>query len=295
MKLGKVGFVGAGRIGSTSAFTCLLNMDVDISLVDIAKDLAEGEAEDLAHSASALGKNVDVVGGDDYSLLEGSDVIVVSAGMARKPGMTRLDLAEKNAGIIRGIAEKIAECCCGAKVIVVTNPMDLMNYVMWKKLNELCGKSRFEVIGMGGLLDTSRFKLIAKRMGIEGWEKAMILGEHGDSMFAAKTFVEGDLQEALKKTREIAAEVIKKKGATIFGPAVCIYRMVRAILEDTKEVIPASIVLDGEYGIKDVSIGVPVVLSKKGAEVLEVELCEEDLENLRNSAKILKEWLDKIA
>ncbi len=294
MKLGKVGFVGAGRIGSTSAFTCLLNMDVDISLVDVAKDLAEGEAEDLAHSASALGKNVDVVGGDDYSLLEGSDVIVVSAGMARKPGMTRLDLAEKNAGIIKSIAEKIAECCCEAKVIVVTNPMDLMNYVMWKELNELCGKSRFEVIGMGGLLDTSRFKLIAKRMGIKGWEKAMVLGEHGDSMFVAKTFVEGDLQEALKKTREIAAEVIKKKGATIFGPAVCIYRMVRAILEDTKETIPASIVLDGEYGIKDVSIGVPVVLSRKGAEVLEVELCEEDLENLRNSARILKEWLDKI-
>lgn len=295
MKLSKVGFVGAGRIGSTSAYTCLLNMDIDIAIVDIAKDLAEGEAEDLAHAASALGKDVDIVGGDDYSLLKGCEVVVVSAGMARKPGMTRLDLAEKNAGIIKSIARMIAKYCCDAKIIVVTNPMDIMNYVMWRELNELCNKSRFEVIGMGGLLDTSRLKLIAKRMGVEGWEKATILGEHGDSMFSAKTFVNEDLQEALKKTREVAAEVIKKKGATIFGPAVCIYRMVRAILEDTKEVIPASIVLNGEYGIKDVSIGVPVILSRKGAEILEVELCEEDLENLRNSAKILKEWLNKIA
>ncbi len=290
----KVGFVGAGRVGATSAFTCMLMMDVDIALVDIAKELAEGEAEDLSHAASALDKDVEVRGGDSYSLLEGSDVVVVSAGMARKPGMTRLDLAEKNAGIVKSIAEKLAEHCCNSKIVVVTNPMDLMNYVMWRELNRLCGKSRKEVFGMGGLLDTSRLKLIAKRVGLNG-EKAIVIGEHGDTMFVPRSVAGGgEWNKVLEKTRAVAMEVISKKGATIFGPAVCIYRMVRAVVEDTKEIIPASVVLQGEYGIDGVSIGVPVVIGRDGAEVVELELSEDDLRSLRNSAEVLKEWLKKI-
>ncbi len=294
----KVGFVGAGRIGATSAFVCVMNMDVDVALVDIAGELAEGEAEDIAHAASAMGKYPEVVGGDDYSLLEGCEVVIVSAGMARKPGMTRLDLAEKNAGIVKSIASKIAEVCCNAKVITVTNPMDVMNYVMWKELNELCGKSRHEVFGMGGLLDTSRLRLMARRAGIssEAVEKAIVIGEHGDTMFVPKSVAgEENWDEVLERTRAIAAEVIKKKGATIFGPAVCIYRMVRAVVEDTKEVIPASVVLEGEYGIEGVSLGVPAVIGKNGVEkVVELELGEEDLSNLRKSAEVLKEWLRKL-
>ena len=294
----KVGFVGAGRIGATSAFVCMMNMDVDIALVDIARELAEGEAEDIAHAASAMGKYPDVRGGDDYSLLEGCDVIVVSAGMARKPGMTRLDLAGKNAGIIKSIAERIAEVCCDAKVITVTNPMDVMNYVMWRELNRLCGKSRNEVFGMGGLLDTSRLKLMARRAGMpeDAVEKAIVIGEHGDTMFVPKSVVgDGDWNEVLEKTRAVAAEVIKKKGATIFGPAVCIYRMVRAVVEDTKEVIPASVVLQGEYGIENVSLGVPVVIGKSGVEkIVELDLSEEDMDSLRKSAEVLREWLGKI-
>ncbi|AEA47878.1 malate dehydrogenase [Archaeoglobus veneficus] len=282
----KIGFVGAGRIGSTAAFTCLLNMDVDITLVDIAEDIAVGEAMDLTHAAAAFDKFPEVKGGSDYSLLKGSDIIVVSAGLARKPGMTRLDLATKNAGIIKDIAKKIVEHSPESKILVVTNPMDVMTYVMWKE----SGKPRNEVFGMGGLLDTSRLKVSLNARGIRA-DKLFILGEHGDSMFVAKSIagVDVDWSEVLQETRNIAAEVIKRKGATIFGPAVCIYRMVKAVIEDTKEEIPASVVLQGEYGISDVSVGVPVILGRDGVErIVEYDLTKDEIEALHNSAKILR-------
>ena len=290
----KVGFVGAGRIGSTTAYTCILNMDVEIALVDIVEDLAVGEALDLNHAASALGKHLEIRGGSDYSLLKGSDVVVVSAGLARKPGMSRLDLATKNAGIIREIAKKIAEHAPESKIIVVTNPMDVMTYIMWKE----SGKQRNEVVGMGGLLDSSRLRSALYARGVEVRDgKAFIIGEHGDSMFVAKSIASTsvDWDDALQETRKIAAEVIRRKGATIFGPAVCIYRMIRAIIEDTKEEVPASVVLQGEYGISDVSVGVPVILGKNGVErIVEYSLSEEELEALRNSAKILRERLAEL-
>jgi len=290
----KVGFVGAGRIGSTTAYTCILNMDVEIALVDIVEDLAVGEALDLNHAASALGKHLEIRGGSDYSLLKGSDVVVVSAGLARKPGMSRLDLATKNAGIIREIAKKIVEHAPESKIIVVTNPMDVMTYIMWKE----SGKQRNEVVGMGGLLDSSRLRSALYARGVEVRDgKAFIIGEHGDSMFVAKSIASTsvDWDDALQETRKIAAEVIRRKGATIFGPAVCIYRMIRAIIEDTKEEVPASVVLQGEYGISDVSVGVPVILGKNGVErIVEYSLSEEELEALRNSAKILRERLAEL-
>ncbi len=291
----KLGFVGAGRVGSTSAFTCLLNLDVDeIALVDIAEDLAIGEAMDLSHAAAAIDKYPKIVGGSDYSLLKGSDIIVVTAGLARKPGMTRLDLATKNAGIIKDIAKKIVENSPESKILVVTNPMDVMTYIMWKE----SGKDRKEVFGMGNLLDSSRLKERLYAAGARNIKRAWIIGEHGDSMFAARSLAEFDGEinwdEVEKDTRFVAAEVIKRKGATIFGPAVCIYRMVRAVVEDTGEIIPTSVILQGEYGIKDVAVGVPAKLSKEGAEVVEMELTEEELENLKKSAQILRERLSEL-
>ncbi len=289
----KLGFVGAGRVGSTTAFTCLLNLDVDeIALVDIAEQLAEGEAMDLSHAAAAMDKYPTIRGGGDYSLLEGSDIIIVTAGMARKPGMTRLDLAEKNAGIIRDIAKKLAKF--DSKILVVTNPMDLMTYVMWKE----SGKARNEVFGMGNMLDSSRLKERLHAMGARNIRRAWIIGEHGDSMFAAKSLAdfdgEVDWSKVEEEVRRVAAEVIAKKGATVFGPAVSIYRMIKAVVEDTGEIIPTSVVLDGEYGIKDVAVGVPAKLGRNGAEVVEMDLSGEELEKLKNSASILREWLKKI-
>ncbi|TDA27885.1 MAG: malate dehydrogenase [Archaeoglobi archaeon] len=289
----KLGFVGAGRVGSVTAFTCLMNLEVDeIALVDIAEDLAVGEAIDLSHAASAIGKYPKIYGGSNYSLLKGSEIVVVSAGFARKPGMTRLDLATKNAGIIRDVSKKIVEVSPESKILMVTNPMDLMTYVAWKE----SGKSRNEVFGMGNVLDSSRLARVLHDMNAK-FERAWIIGEHGDSMFIARSISKierADLEAAEKATREVAAEVIKRKGATIFGPAVSIFRMIKAVVENTKEIMPCSVVLQGEYGIKDVAIGVPVRLGKNGVEILEFNLSKEDLEKLRKSAEILKERLKEI-
>ncbi|AGK60229.1 Malate/lactate dehydrogenase [Archaeoglobus sulfaticallidus PM70-1] len=292
----KIGFVGAGRIGATSAFTCLQHMDVDeIAIVDIMEDLAVGEAMDLAHAAAGLDKYPNIKGGSDYSLLKRSDIIVVSAGLARKPGMTRLDLATKNAGIIKDIAGKIMEYAPESKILVVTNPMDVMNYIMWKET----GKPRNEVFGMGNMLDSSRLKERLYAHGARNIRKAYMLGEHGDSMFLAKSLAdfdnEVDWAKVEEETRFVAAEVIKRKGATIFGPAVSIFRMVRAVVEDTKEEIPTSVILDGEYGIKDVALGVPAILGKNGVEkVVEYDFSEEELEGFKRSASILKERLKEL-
>ncbi|AIY89319.1 malate dehydrogenase [Geoglobus acetivorans] len=292
----KLGFVGAGRVGATSAFTCLLNLDVDeIALVDIAEDLAVGEAMDLTHAAAGVDKYPKIVGGSDYSLLEGSDVIVVTAGLARKPGMTRLDLATKNAGIIKDVAKNIMENSPESKIIVVTNPMDVMTYIMWKET----GKPRNEVFGMGNMLDSSRLKATLFSQGARNIRKAWIVGEHGDSMFIlwSQADFDGDVDRSktLEEVRFVAAEVIKRKGATIYGPAVAIYRMVNAVVSDTKEEIPTSVILQGEYGIEDVAVGVPAVIGSNGVErVVEYELTGKELNALKNSASILKERLKEL-
>lgn len=292
----KLGFVGAGRVGSTSAYTCIQHMDLEeIALVDIVEDLAVGEAMDLSHAAAAMDKYPKIVGGSDYSLLKDSDIIVVTAGIARKPGMTRLDLATKNAGIIKDIANKIMENAPGSKILVVTNPADVMTYVMWKE----SGKPRNEVFGMGSLLDSSRLKERLHTAGARNIRRAFMIGEHGDSMFPAKSMADfdGDINwdDVVQQTRFVAAEVIKRKGATFYGPAACIYRTVKAVMEDTKEIIPTSVILQGEFGIKDVAVGVPAVLGKDGVEeIVESSLTDEEVESLKNSASILRERLKEL-
>jgi len=260
----------------------------------VVEDLAVGEAMDIAHAASGFERFPNIEGTADFSRIRGSDLIVVAAGIARKPGMSRLDLATKNAGIVRDIAKKIIEYSPESKVIVVTNPLDVMTYVMWKE----SGKRRFEVFGMGSILDTVRLKERIVRMGGRVG-KVLMMGEHGDSMFMAKSVsdVRGDvdLEKAVEETRRIAAEIIRRKGATVYGPAACVYRMVRAVIEDRKEEIPASVVLDGEYGIKGVALGVPAVIGRKGVEeIVEYELSEDERKALMRSAEIIRERLREL-
>ncbi len=290
----KVTFVGAGRVGSTSAFLCAINLDLDeITLIDVVEDLAVGEAMDISHAASAFDRFPKVTGTSDFSEMKGSDLIVVAAGVARKPGMSRLDLASKNAGIIRDIAKNIREHSPKSKVIVVTNPLDVMTYVMWKE----SGKDRREVFGMGSILDTVRLKERIVRMGGR-FGRVFMMGEHGDSMFFARTIseVEGvDVERAVEETRKVAAEVIRRKGATVYGPASCVYRMVRAVVEDRKEEIPTSVVLDGEYGIRDVALGVPAIIGREGVEkIVEYDLSEDELNSLKRSAEILRDRLKEL-
>lgn len=271
--------MGAGRVGSTAAYTLLTLMDLDeLALVDVLGDLAEGEALDLTHASYALEKPTRIRGGSDYHLLEGSDLIIISAGAARKPGMSRLDLLKKNVNIIKQVAEKLREVYDSEVVMLVTNPVDLMTYVFWKE----SGLPRGRVMGMGGVLDTSRlWSLIGARSG------DLVLGEHGDGMFVYGSHV--DLEEELKG---LAMKVIERKGATIYGPAASIYKLAKAILTDSREILPVSGILDGEYGLRDVAVGVPARIGREG--ILEIIELKGVHEKLAKSASILMGKLREI-
>lgn len=275
----KVGFIGAGRVGSTAAYTLINNLEVDeVVLVDVIGDLAEGEALDLLHASYALDKPVEIRGGDSYSLVEDCELVAVTAGAARKPGMSRIDLLRQNAEVMKTVAKGLRQHCHGSVVLVVTNPVDIMTYVLWRET----GFPREKVIGMGGILDTSRLRSMLRRP-----TRGLVLGEHGDGMF-----IFGEDRRFEEDVRGAAMEVIKRKGATVFGPAASIYRMAKAILTDSREVLPSSAVLEGEYGLRDVAIGVPARLGRSG--IIEIIEFDEIREELSRSALALSERLREI-
>lgn len=272
----------------------------DVALVDIVPGLAEGEALDISHRISEIGIDVDVSGSTDYGLLRGCEVVVVTAGLARKPGMTRMDLLGKNSGIIASVAKEVAKNAPDSVMLVVTNPMDAMTYVALKA----SGFPKRRVMGMGGVLDLSRFKyVLASRLGVSRSSiDTIVIGEHGESMVpvASHTYVGGvpltslmkeeEIVQAIEDTRKSAAEVIAKKGATIFAPGNAIARMVRAILWDRKEILPCSTLLEGEYGLSGICIGVPAVLGRGGVErVLEIKLTDKERDLFNRGADTLKE------
>lgn len=291
----KVGFVGAGRIGATTAFASLSLLEpAEMAIVDIAKDPAEGEAMDLSAAAVGFGRRTRIKGGDDYALLKGSDVVVVSAGFARKPGMTRLDLLEKNIKVVKDIAGKLKAATPNAKVILVTNPVDVLLYNFWREL----GFPRQRVFGMGSSHDTVRINDILLEAGARHAD-AHIIGEHGDTMFPvpSQSKVDGlkpDWADLEKKVRERAINVIAKKGATVFAPAVCTAQLVAAVALDKRQQILTSCVLDGEYGLKGVALGVPAIIGRNGVEkIVEWKLSPEEKAKLDASAKAMKEKIEE--
>ena len=268
------------------------NVD-DITLVDIIEGLPEGEALDLSHMAAEIGVDVKISGSNDYSALKGADIVVVTAGLARKPGMTRMDLLTKNSGITKSVAEQVAKHAPDCVLIMVTNPLDAMVYVALRSTK--FPKNR--VLGMSGMLDLSRFKeLLSQSLGVSRASiDALVIGEHGESMtpLPSYTSVNGipltsllsgqQIGDAIDKTRRVAAEVIKLKGATFYAPANGIARMVEAIHYDKKMVLPVSTYVEGEYGVSGICIGVPAILGKGGVErIIELKLTGSE-----------KEWFDK--
>lgn len=254
-----------------------MNLD-ELALVDILEDLAEGEALDLTHASYAFEKSTKIRGGSDYRLLKGSDLIIITAGAARKPGMSRLDLLKKNASIIKQIAERLKEVYDGGVMMLVTNPVDLMTYVFWRE----SGLPRGKVMGMGGVLDTSRlWSLVGAK------SDDLVLGEHGDGMF-----VHGSHKDLEDELKGLAMKVIERKGATIYGPAASIYKLAKAVLTDSREVLPVSAILDGEYGLKNVAIGVPASIGREG--ILEIIELEDVREELSRSASTLMDKLREI-
>jgi len=276
--------VGAGKVGGAAAlFTALRKLSDEILLLDIVQGLPQGEAMDLNHTLSEQGIDVNIRGSNDYSEMKGSDIVVVVAGSGRKPGMTRMDLLKINTSIVKNVVENIKKYAPDSMIIPVTNPLDPMTYLTYK----VSGFQKNKVFGMGNMLDLSRFiQFIHEETAMSRDSiRAIVIGEHGENMLplARYSSVSGipltlilskqKIGELIQNTRQVAAKVIELKGATVHAPGNAIANMVEAVVRDTKEVIPVTTCLDGQYGYSDVAIGVPAVIGKEGVEkILELDL-----------------------
>lgn len=279
--------IGSGKVGASAALNACLRKLGDVLLLDIVKGLPQGEALDINHQLSELGIDCRVRGSNEYADMRGSDIIVLVAGVGRKPGMTRMDLLTTNANIIKDITNKIRSLASRAFVIVVTNPVDPMTYLTLK----LLGGDKMRIMGMGNMLDLSRFKSFIHD--VTGYSRgsisAMVVGEHGENMLPLPRFssISGiplttflspeQIKTTLESTRKIAAEVISLKGATIHAPGNAIASMIESIVRDRKSLTPVSTLLEGEYGASNVCLGVPAVLGANGIEKI-VELKLDSLE-----------------
>lgn len=286
--------IGSGKVGGDAAlFSALKKLDDEILLLDVVKGLPQGEAMDLNHMLSEQGIDVNIRGSNDYSDMKGSKAVVVVAGSGRKPGMTRMDLLKINAGIIKDVVENIKKYADDSIIVPVTNPLDPIVHIAYKT----SGFDRNRIVGMGNMLDLSRFiQFIHEATGHSRDSiRALVIGEHGESMLPLPRFstVSGiplsnilsseKLNQLVQDTRQVAAKVIELKGATVHAPGNAISAIVEAILKDRKRVIPVATPLDGEYGQSNVSIGVPAVIGRNGVEkIIELDLNEQE-----------KEWFTK--
>lgn len=277
--------VGSGRVGASVALNCGLRELDDILLLDVIEGLPQGEAMDINHQLSEHGIDSRVKGSNSYEDMTNSDFVVLVAGIGRKPGMTRMDLLNKNASIVKDVSHKISTHANDATLIVVTNPLDPMTYLALKTT----GFKKNKVIGMGGMLDLARFKSFIHD--ITGFSRksiqAMVISEHGENMLPLIRFSSiGGIplneflsneqsQEIFEGTKKVAAEVIALKGATVYAPGNAVAIMIESIKKNKKQVIPVSAYLEGEYGVSDLCIGVPVILGSNGIEkIIELKLNE---------------------
>ena len=277
--------VGSGRVGASVALNCGLKELDDILLLDVIEGLPQGEAMDINHQLSEMGIDCKVKGSNSYEDMANSDFVVLVAGIGRKPGMTRMDLLNKNASIVNDVSTKIAKHANNAILIVVTNPLDPMTYLALKATRFRKNK----VIGMGGMLDLSRFKSFIHDTTSLSREsiQAMVISEHGENMLPLIRFSSiGGIplneflsnkqsQELTEKTKKVAAEVIALKGATVYAPGNAVASMIDSMKKNRKQVIPVSAYLEGEYGVSDLCIGVPAILGSNGIEkIIELKLNE---------------------
>lgn len=280
----KITVIGSGKVGASAALNCgLRELANEILLLDIVQGLPQGEAMDINHQLSERGSDAIAKGSNNYEDMRGSDYVVLVAGVGRKPGMTRMDLLKINAGIVKDVAGKIASFARDATVIVVTNPLDPMTYLAMKAI----GSNKQKVMGMGGMLDLSRFKsFIQEATGVSRESiQAMVISEHGENMLPLTRFSsiggvplhdfigKEKAMEIFEKTRKVAAEVIALKGATVYAPGNAVATMIESMARDKKMVIPVSAYLDGQYGASDLCIGVPAVIGAGGVErIVELKL-----------------------
>jgi len=303
----KVAVIGAGNVGATCAFVLAERKVGDVVLLDIYEGFAKGKALDMSQGGQVLNYDGRVTGTKDYADIADSDVVVVTSGFPRQPGMTREDLIGKNADIVSQVGEGIRQHAPNSIVVMVTNPLDLMTYHMQK----VTGFEHSKVVGQAGILDSARMThFIAQAVGCSNEDvQAMVLGGHGDTMVPLPryTTVNGipvsqllgdeEIEAICKRTASGGGEIVKllEKGSAFYAPGSAAAIMAEAILDDRKRVLPCSTYLSGEYGMDDIYIGVPVVLGRNGVErIIELELADKELDSLQSSGSFYKEQLSEI-
>jgi malate dehydrogenase len=300
----KAAVIGAGNVGASLALYIAEADLCDVVLFDIVEDMPAGKALDLSEAGPVRGYSSRVTGTNDYKDIESSDVVVVTAGFPRKPGMSREDLLQKNASIIGEVTENIVTYAPEAFIIIVSNPLDIMTYHALKK----SGFPKNRVMGQAGVLDSIRFRtFLSMELNISPQIiQTMVMGGHGDTMVPLPRYTtisgvpiseflsQNKIDELVERTRKGGGEIVKllKTGSAYYAPAAAATEMVKAILRDDKKVLPASVLLEGEYGLSDLCIGVPIVLGDNGVEkVLEITLTDEERKMLHDSAETYREFL----
>jgi len=304
----KISIIGSGNVGATTALLALQSGIADIVLLDIAKGIPQGKALDMAEACPLWDVSSKIKGTNNYADTAGSDIVVITAGFPRKPGMSRSDLLHANAHVVKASCREIAKFSPDAIIIVVTNPMDVMAQLAWKTTEFSCKR----VMGMGGMLDASRLTAFIS------WElqvapkdiETLVLGGHGDDMILLSRFtsVKGipltelmskkKIESLIERTRKGGAEIVHllRTGSAYYAPAAATFHMIKAILLDEKRLLPCSAYLNGEYGIKDLYMGVPVILGQGGVEkIIEIKLPREEKMQFRKSSEPVRRLLKTLS
>ena len=303
----KIALVGAGQIGGTLALLAGVKELGDIILIDVVEGVPQGKALDIAEASPVDGFNAGYSGSNDYADLKGADVVIVTAGIPRKPGMTRDDLIGVNTGIVKTVGGAIKQHCPNAFVIVITNPLDVMVWVM----REVSGLPANKVVGMAGVLDSARFRyFLSVEFNVSVQDvTAFVLGGHGDTMVPSVRYstvagiplpdlvkmgwtTQERLDQIVQRTRDGGAEIVKhlKTGSAFYAPAASAIAMAESYLLDQKRVLPCAAMLDGQYGVRGVYVGVPVVLGAGGVErIVEITLSPEEKSQFDKSVAAVNE------
>jgi malate dehydrogenase len=304
----KITVVGAGNVGATTAQRLAERDYADVVLVDIVEGMPQGKCLDLNEAGPVVGYEANLTGTNGYEETAGSDIVVITSGFPRQPGMSRDDLLGKNKEIVGGVAQQVAERSPDAIVIVVTNPLDAMCHVAL----DVTQFPRQRVIGMAGILDSARFRtFLAWELGVSVRDvTGFVLGGHGDTMVPVVSYSnvagipirqkisDGRIEEIVQRTRDGGAEVVKllQKGSAFYAPSAAVAEMVDAIVYDQKRVLPCAALCQGEFGVEGLFVGVPVRLGSEGIEeIVEIELEADEKEQLEKSAAAVKELVDAMA
>jgi malate dehydrogenase len=303
----KVSIIGAGNVGATSAYYIAEKVIADIVMVDVAMGMPQVKALDFLHAGPMRGYDVSIQGSNDFSTIADSDVVVITAGVARKPGMDRMDLLKVNTNIVKMAAQNIAAYAPNSTVIVVSNPLDVMCHIAYRTT----GFAVRRVIGMAGILDSTRFRyFVAEELNCAPADvHAMVLGGHGDQMVPLPRFTtvagipitqmldKPTIDRLVDRTRNESAEIVAhlKTGSAYYAPAASVAEMVEALVTDRKTLAPCAVYLRGEYGIESLFVGVPVLLGKNGVErIIELDLDDSEMALLRESATAVKKGVNDL-